>query len=155
MELWELSAREEIRETMARYHHCGDSGNFTDMAALFAVDGVLEIKGEQTVAGRAAIVEFLTGLNRDVVAMSEVPMLRHYSTNVTITVVSAEEATAASAFLVLAETGLDHWGRYRDRLIPADGGWRFAHRLVRTDGYAPDGWAISRLRTRRAAGTST
>ena len=144
MELWELSAREEIRETLARYHHAGDSGRFDDMAALFTVDGVLEIKGEQTVTGRAAIIEFLTGVNRDVVASSDVPMLRHYSTNVTITVSSPTEATAASAFLVLAETGLDHWGRYRDRLVPADGGWRFAHRLVRTDGYAPGGWAIRR-----------
>jgi hypothetical protein len=144
MELWELSAREEIRETLARYHHFGDSGKFTEMAALFAIDGVLEVRGEPPCEGREAIVEFLTGVNRDVVAMSEVPMLRHYSTNVTITVVSPEEATAASAFLVLAETGLDHWGRYRDRLVPSDGGWRFAHRLVRTDGYAPDGWAIKR-----------
>jgi hypothetical protein len=146
MELWELSAREEIRETLARYHHCGDSGRFTEMAALFAVDGVLEIHGEGAHNGRDAIVEFLTGVNRDVVAMSDVPMLRHYSTNVTITVTSPQEATAASAFLVLAETGLDHWGRYRDRLVPENGGWRFAHRLVRTDGYAPDGWAIRRQR---------
>ena len=144
MELWELSAREEIRETLARYHHFGDSGKFHDMAALFAADGVLEVRGEPPRVGRDAIIDFLTGVNRDVVAMSTVPMLRHYSTNVTITVVSSGEATAASAFLVLAETGLDHWGRYRDRLVPADGGWRFAHRLVRTDGYAPDGWAIKR-----------
>jgi SnoaL-like domain len=145
MELWELSAREEIRETLARYHHFGDSAKFTEMAALFAVDGVLEVRGERALEGRAAITDFLTGVNRDVVAMSDVPMLRHYSTNVTITVVSEQEATAASAFLVLAETGLDHWGRYRDRLVSADGGWRFAHRLVRTDGYAPDGWAIRRM----------
>jgi hypothetical protein len=144
MDLWELVAREEIRETLARYHHCGDSGRFTDMAALFAVDGVLEIRGESTVAGRDAIVGYLSGVNRDLVAMSDVPMLRHYSTNITITVSSPQEATAASAFLVLSETGLDHWGRYRDRLVPADGGWRFAHRLVRTDGYAPGGWAIRR-----------
>ena len=146
MELWELAAREEIRETLARYHHFGDSGKFVEMAGLFAVDGVLEVRGEKAIDGRSAIVDYLTGVNRDVVAMSDVPMLRHYSTNVTITVLSEHEATAASAFLVLAETGLDHWGRYRDRLVAADGGWRFAHRLVRTDGYAPDGWAIKRIR---------
>ena len=144
MELWELVAREEIRETLARYHYFGDSGRFTEMAALFASDGVLEVKGERAIEGRAAIIDFLNGVNRDVVALSDVPMLRHYATNVTITVVSEHEATAASAFFVVAETGLDHWGRYRDRLVPADGGWQFAHRLVRTDGYAPDGWAIRR-----------
>ena len=147
MELWELVAREEIRETLARYHHFGDSARFTEMAALFATDGVLEVKGERAVAGRDAIIDYLTGVNRDVVALSDVPMLRHYATNVTISVVSDGEATAASAFFVVSETGLDHWGRYRDRLVPADGGWRFAHRLVRTDGYAPDGWAIRRQRS--------
>lgn len=144
MELWELSAREEIRETLARYNQFGDSGRFDEMAALFAIDGVLEVKGEQAVVGRDAIVEYLNGVKRDVVALSDVPMLRHYATNVTITVSSPQEATAASSFLVLAENGLDHWGRYRDRLVPADGGWRFAQRLVRTDGYTPGGWAIKR-----------
>ena len=144
MELWELVAREEIRETLARYHHFGDSAKFEPMAALFAVDGILEVLGEEAVVGRQAIIDYLTGVNRDVVALSDMPMLRHYATNVTITVASPEEATAASAFFVVSETGLDHWGRYRDRLVPADGGWRFAHRSVRTDGYAPDGWAIRR-----------
>jgi SnoaL-like domain len=142
MKNWELEAREEIRETLARYNQYGDSGRFTEMAALFAVDGVLEIHGENTVAGRDAIIEYLNGVKRDVLALSDAPMLRHYATNVTITVSSPQEATAASAFLVLSESGLDHWGRYRDRLVPEADGWRFAHRLVRTDGYAPDGWAI-------------
>ena len=146
MKNWELEVREEIRETLARYNQYGDSGRFTEMAALFAVDGVLEIHGENTVAGRDAIIEYLNGVKRDVLALSDVPMLRHYATNVTITVSSPREATAASSFLVLAESGLDHWGRYRDRLVPEDDGWHFAHRLVRTDGYAPDGWAIRRQR---------
>jgi hypothetical protein len=144
MDLWELVAREEIRETLARYHYFGDSAKFEPMAELFAIDGVLEVQGEDPVVGRPAIIDFLTGVNRDVVALSDVPMLRHYATNVTITVASPDEATAASAFFVLSATGLDHWGRYRDRLVPVDGGWRFAHRSVRTDGYAPDGWAIKR-----------
>ena len=144
MELWELIAREEVRETLARYNQFGDSGRFDEMAALFAVDGVLEVKGEHAIVGRDAIVEYLNGVKRDVVALSDVPMLRHYATNVTITVASPDEATAASSFLVLAETGLDHWGRYRDRFVPEGDGWRFAHRLVRTDGYAPGGWAIRR-----------
>ena len=144
MEIWELSAREEIRESLARYNQFGDSGRFEEMAALFTVDGVLEIHGERTITGQNAIVEFLDGVARDVVALSDVPMLRHYATNVTIGVSSPHEATAASSFLVISETGLDHWGRYRDRLVPDGDRWRFAHRFVRTDGYAPGGWAIRR-----------
>src|SRR4051794_5474756 len=102
MELWELSAREEIRETLARYHYFGDSAKFVPMAGLFAIEGVLEIQGEEKVLGRAAIIEYLTGVNRDVVELSDVPQLRHYATNVTITVLSEQEATAASAFFVVA-----------------------------------------------------
>src|ERR1700719_2668871 len=108
MEIWELEAREEIRETLARYNQYGDSGRFAEMAALFAADGVLEVRGERTIAGREELVAYFDGVKRDVLALSDVPMLRHYATNVTITVVSPDEATAASSFLVLSESGLDH-----------------------------------------------
>jgi DNA-binding MarR family transcriptional regulator len=42
--------------------------------------------------------------------------------------------------------GVDHWGRYKDRLTPDGDGrrWLFAHRLVRTDGRTPGGWADTR-----------
>ena len=86
----------------------------------------------------------MNAVKRDLLALSDVPMLRHYATNVIITVSSPTEATAASSFFVVAETGLDHWGRYRDQLVPDGERWRFARRLVRTDGYAPGGWAIRR-----------
>ena len=55
VELWELAAREAIRETIASYTYCADSGRFDDFAALFAADGVLEVHGEAPLAGRDAI----------------------------------------------------------------------------------------------------
>ena len=45
MELWELSAREAVRHTIASYTYAADNGRFDDVAALFAVDGVLEVQG--------------------------------------------------------------------------------------------------------------
>jgi len=44
-------------------------------------------------------------------------------------------------FLVVTERGPDHWGRYRDRYVCRAGAWRFAHRRVRLEGYAPGSWA--------------
>jgi hypothetical protein len=38
VEPWELGAREEIRELVARYAHCADGGRFDDLVALFAED---------------------------------------------------------------------------------------------------------------------
>ncbi|MFI6315604.1 hypothetical protein ACIBEK_36310 [Nocardia fusca] len=43
------------------------------------------------------------------------------------------EIRTAAYFQVLGPQGLDHWGRYRDLLVPHEGRWRFRHRLVRVD----------------------
>ena len=59
MDVWELVAREEIRELVARYAHCADSGRFEELVALFAEDGVLEIVGREELHGRQAILNFL------------------------------------------------------------------------------------------------
>ena len=45
----------------------------------------------------------------------------------------------ASYFTVFTEVGLDHMGRYRDRLVPVGDRWLIAHRFVSTDWRAPDG----------------
>ena len=45
MEMWELVAREQIRDTLARYNWSGDAGRLEGLAETFCVDGVLEIRG--------------------------------------------------------------------------------------------------------------
>jgi hypothetical protein len=47
--------------------------------------------------------------------------------------VTPERIRTAAYFAVLTAAGLDHWGRYRDVLVPAEGRWLLAHRVVRTD----------------------
>ena len=44
MELWELEARESIRDLVARYNANGDSGRFDPMLELFAEDATLDSK---------------------------------------------------------------------------------------------------------------
>jgi hypothetical protein len=145
VELWELVARESIRETIGRYAHAADSGRFEELADLFTPDGVLEIHGGPPLAGREAIRDYLGGAGVSLAAAAEVPMIRHNIASITIDVVSPEEARAASYFFVVTHIGVDHWGRYRDAFGLHDGEWRFVHRRVRTDGRVPGGWADSRL----------
>ena len=38
----------------------------------------------------------------------------------------------------LTNIGVDHWGRYRDVLVPVDGRWLFASREAVADGFSPD-----------------
>src|SRR3954452_18890719 len=146
MELWELAAREAIRHTIASYTYSADRGRFDDLVALFAPDGVLEVHGigGARAAGRDAIREFFTGVNTDVVGTAPPGRMQHHVSSVWIDVVSRDAARASSYFTVMTGAGVDHWGRYRDELVPAGDRWLFAHRLVRTDGGTPNGWAASR-----------
>ena len=59
MESWELLVREQVRDTLARYHHAGDRGQLDELSRCFMPDGILEIKlldgrrAAQGLAGRA------------------------------------------------------------------------------------------------------
>ena len=56
MELWELIAREAIREAVASYADLVDSGHFDDVVELFAADGVLEVKGREPAVGHDGLL---------------------------------------------------------------------------------------------------
>jgi SnoaL-like domain len=148
MELWELSAREAIRHTIASYTYAADRGRFDDLVALFAPDGVLEVHGigGARAEGRDAITQFFRGVNTDVVVTAPPGRMQHHVSSVWIDVHLESAARASSYFMVVTGAGVDHWGRYRDDLVPVGDRWLFAHRLVRTDGVTPGGWADSRRR---------
>ena len=147
MELWELTAREACRDTLAQYTHAGDRYLLEEFAAAFCEDGVLEIRGAAPLQGRAAIMERFGGTGeatRVRQAAGAVDdgrprrVVRHNVTNVRFEAVSPTEATVASYFTVFTEIGLDHMGRYRDRLVPVGERWLIAHRFVSVDWRSPD-----------------
>jgi hypothetical protein len=144
MELWELVARERCRDTLAQYTHAGDRFRLDEYAAAFCEDGVLEIRGSNPVQGRAAIIERVgtaTGpqrAQRTASTSSPKRIVRHNVTNIRFESVQPDEATVASYFTVFTEVGLDHMGRYRDRLVPVGDRWLLAHRFVSVDWRAPD-----------------
>jgi 3-phenylpropionate/cinnamic acid dioxygenase small subunit len=144
MEAWELAAREQIRDTIARYAHCADGGQFDELVELFVPDGVLEIEGQPPHRGRAAIKAFVTGVGLDLAAATAVPRIRHHVGNVVIELYGRERATSGCYFLAVTDRGVDHWGRYRAKLVDTEDRWRFARRQVRTDGAAPGFWAAGR-----------
>ena len=61
MELWELVARESIRDCIARYNANGDSGRIDEMVEVFAPDGVMET-GNGRYEGRDAIHAFMSSV---------------------------------------------------------------------------------------------
>jgi SnoaL-like protein len=141
MELWELTAREHIRDTLARYNWSGDALRLDDLAQTFCEDGALELRGSEPVRGRGAIVELLGGAvatpNAAAHASGVKRIVRHNLTNVCFTEVSPHEARVACYFTVFTEIGLDHYGRYRDVFVPVGDGWLIRDRFVSTDWSAP------------------
>lgn len=140
MEIWELVAREQIRDTLARYNWSGDAGRVDDLAATFCVDGLLEIRGSRSLRGRSEIAGFLRGVTADVATTggaNNKPVVRHILSNVLFTELTAQQAHVRSYFTVVTRVGLDHFGRYRDVLVPAEGTWLIKQRTVSTDWAAP------------------
>jgi hypothetical protein len=151
MELWELTARERIRDSLARYNWSGDAFRLDELALAFCEDGELEIRGREPLRGRAAIVEALGGqagpggdearrsAARDAAAVSGVKrIVRHLLTNTRFLELTPEGASVASYFTVVTEIGLDHYGRYRDSFVPVGDEWLIRHRFVSTDWRAPN-----------------
>src|SRR5215467_11887993 len=99
MELWELAARERIRDTLARYNWSGDALRLDDLAQSFCEDGELELRGRKSIRGHAAIVELLGGAvaapNATAQASGVKRIVRHNVTNIRFTVVRHDEAHVA------------------------------------------------------------
>ncbi|MCV7103245.1 nuclear transport factor 2 family protein [Mycobacterium palustre] len=139
MEMWELVARERIRDTLARYNWSGDAGRLEDLAETFCTDGVLEIRDMEPLLGRSAIASFLGGITGRVARAADVkPIVRHNVANVWFTGLTRDRAQVSSYFTVITHIGLDHVGRYRDTLVPDGDSWLIKHRKVSTDWAAPD-----------------
>ena len=134
IQIWELAAREHIRDTLARYNWSGDAGRLDDLAETFCADGVLEIRGQQSLRGRSEIAGFLRGISGNISTSTDVkPVVRHNVANVLFTDLTPERAHVSSYFTVLTHIGLDHFGRYRDVLVPEGDTWLIQHRKVSTD----------------------
>ena len=99
MELWELVARESIRDLVARYNANGDSGRFEPLMELFAPDAVMELSGE-VFAGHERIRSIFTSTAENVSAAPPAPgaprpHLRHSTATLQIDVESPTSARVA------------------------------------------------------------
>ncbi|RAV02814.1 nuclear transport factor 2 family protein [Mycolicibacter senuensis] len=142
MTLDELIARENVRDTYARYNHAGDRGQLEQLSACFSEDGILEVKGGFTARGRGEIVAALSDLGPRVARTDTPPpgahhIVRHYVANLLFTAVHPERIETQAYFVVFQVDAADHWGRYRDVLVPVGDRWLFAHRRVSVDGKRP------------------
>jgi hypothetical protein len=142
MELWELVARESIRDLVARYNANGDTGRFAQVLELFAPDAVMELNDGELYEGidRIATIFTRTQSRVKVLDTGGAPRyMRHHTSTLQIDLLDHTHARGRCYYHVLMHHGLDHWGRYIDEYEMLDGQWRFSRRRVTLDGYVPGG----------------
>ena len=139
MEMWELAVRESVRQTLADYTAGTDHNRITDVTACFAPNGSLKFTGGEPMIGPEAIVAGL-GTQVDRFAAGPVPLthVRHHVSSVRFGAVARDRVEVSSYFLALTNIGIDHWGRYRDVLVPVDGRWLFGSREAAADGFSSE-----------------
>lgn len=144
MELWELIARERVRETFTAYSTAGDGGRLDDLVAQFTADATMEVPPNPPAVGRQAILQSLRAsamrARPPVAFEGQKPILRHFTTNIHFRAVTRERIETTAYFCAMTAVGPDHWGRYFDVLVPEGERWLFAHRIARAEAWAPGGW---------------
>src|SRR4051794_10518524 len=104
MQLWELAARERIRDTLARYNWSGDALRLDELGQTFCEDGVLEVRDRAPVRGRPAIVELLGGVvaapNATAQTSGAKRIVRHNVTNIRFTEMRQDQARVVCYFTV-------------------------------------------------------
>jgi hypothetical protein len=150
MELWELIARESIRDLVARYNANGDSGRFEQMLTVFADDAWMELGVDGAAQRYVGIDQVATifsetkdnwdkGANPGTDASSSGTggtrhHIRHFTATHQIDLVDEAHARGRCYFLVLMPHGIDHWGRYIDEYGVRDGRWVITSRRALLDG---------------------
>jgi hypothetical protein len=147
MELWELVARESIRDLVSRYNSTGDSGRFAETLALFAADAVME-RPDGLYEGIDAIEAQFHGAATDLSHLAGPDgriYMRHFTSTHQVDLLDEAHARGRCYYQVLLPQGLDHWGRYIDEYGVRDGRWLFTRRAVSIDGHHPGGMAAAFL----------
>jgi uncharacterized protein (TIGR02246 family) len=137
MELWQLIARESIRDAIARYNANGDAGRIDAVVNLFTPDAVVEILGK-TYRGHDGIRNFFAAATASISSQGKaVKYVRHSTTTLQIDLISPTAAKSRCYFSVVDDKGMHTWGRYIDEYSSADGSWHFAKRQILFDQGGP------------------
>lgn len=131
----ELGIRVGVTDLLTTYQYLADTGKIDRLAQLFAPDGVLEI-GADRYTGVTGVLALFRDTGARFADADFLPA-RHHLSSIYVEPQPDGSAKSYACFQFIGTRGLDHWGTYRDVVVPTDDGWRFAHRRVITEGFAP------------------
>ena len=136
--------RVQIQYTLAVYCNSVDAGDVAGVVSTFTPDAMLELSSGTRVAGRAAIEAFylpVIGPARpDRIAGEPLPLLRHNLSTSRVEFIDNDMAQGWTYFFSITRHGLDHSGRYIDRLVRAGERWLLAERRIVVEWYGSPSW---------------
>jgi hypothetical protein len=126
-----------VTHLLTTYQYLADTGKVERLAQLFAPDGVLETGGRAYTGADGVLALFRSTSGR--FADADFLPARHHLSSIYVEPLPDGSAKTYACFQFIGTRGLDHWGTYRDVVVPTEtgDGWRFAHRRVITEGFAP------------------
>jgi hypothetical protein len=137
LEMWELSAREQVRDTIAEYAFAVDRPSLSWITQLFSEDGVLEIDGQDRGVTREGIAQML----RDRAAASTpgpgTPYAKHVVGSTRFIDIQPDRVEARSYFVRFDRDRAIQWGTYEDVLVPREARWLIQERRVTIEAAAP------------------
>jgi ketosteroid isomerase-like protein len=146
-----LEDLEAIRQSDAVYCRLLDDGDWPALVQLFTPDGTFD--GLSAVTGHAELLAFFSGLSD-----AGLTTFWHHVSNLEISVDGDTASVRSLLWQPCVVEGVPHVaaGRYRDRLVRTDAGWRYRLKQVRFFYWAPlaGGWDAGRfaLDSARTAG---
>jgi len=131
----------DIQHLIARYPVMSDLGKPTDVVRLYTAEGTLELPDGREARGHDAIRDLLRGFHAGIAEDARTAHVRHHVTSHSSQSAGIDKATATTYFLVVTNSGIDHWGQWQDWLKRTlDGGWRLHSRKVVVEGAVEGSW---------------
>jgi len=134
----EIINRSKIAALVSKLTVLGDDGDFHGMSKMFSPEGTFGLGSNASAVGPDAISRMLSEFSASLTKRPNGPTyMRHHLTTAVIELDGENDASADTYFLNFNERGLDHWGRFRDRLKrDATGEWLFTRRETIEEGKA-------------------
>jgi hypothetical protein len=132
----ELRTRIGVADLLASYQFFVDAGKIRQASELFAAEGVFQNDTGEHV-GPEGVLGFFMSVKEGFISANFLPA-RHHLSSIRVDPRPDGSASTYACFQFIGTRGLDHWGTYRDEVIPVDDGWKFLRRVARLDGYTAE-----------------
>jgi hypothetical protein len=137
LEMWELSAREKVRDTIAEYAFAVDRPSLSWITQLFSEDGVLEIVGQDRGVTREGLAQMFRNRAAASTPAPGTPYAKHVVGSIRFIDVQPHRIEVRSYFVRFDRDRAIQWGTYEDVLVAREARWLIQERRVTIEAAAP------------------